>query len=82
MYTKNEMLLEIKRLREEMKSLDFATRNQIINRQNELLEHSRVNVTKGGEVRYYLTKNAKYDEVDDYLTQLINAMYDVCGYCL
>ena len=82
MYTKNEMLLEIKRLREEMKSLDFASRNQIINRQNELLEHSRVNVTKGGEVRYYLTKNAKYDEVDDYLTQLINAMYDVCGYCL
>ena len=82
MYTKNEMLLEIKRLREEMKSLDFATRNQIINRQNELLEHSRVNVTKGGEVRYYLTKNAKYEEVDDYLTQLINAMYDVCGYCL
>ena len=82
MYTKNEMLVEIKRLREEMKSLDFATRTQIINRQNELLEHSRVNVTKGGEVRYYLTKNAKYEEVDDYLTQLINAMYDVCGYCL
>ena len=78
---KEEMLNEIKRLRDEMKNLDFATRNAIINRQNELLEHSHVNVTKGGNVRYYLTKNASCEVVEDYLTQLINAIYDVCGFC-
>ena len=78
---KEEMLNEIKRLRDEMKNLDFATRNAIINRQNELLEHSHVNVTKGGNVRYYLTKNASREVVEDYLVQLINAIYDVCGFC-
>ena len=46
------MLNEIKRLRDEMENLDFATRNAIINRQNELLEHSHINTTKGGKVRY------------------------------
>ena len=78
---KEEMLNEIKRLRDEAKNLDFATRNAIINRQNELLEHSRINVTKGGKVRYYLTKNASREVVEDYLVQLINAIYDVCGFC-
>ena len=78
---KKEMLVEIKRLRDEMENLDFATRNAIINRQNELLEHSHINVTKGGAVRYYLPKTATKDVVEDYLTQLINAMYDVCGFC-
>ena len=78
---KEEMLNEIKRLRDEMKNLDFATRTAIINRQNELLEHSHVNVTKGGKVRYYLPKNASREVVEDYLTQLINAIYDVCGFC-
>ena len=78
---KEEMLNEIKRLRDESKNLDFATRNAIINRQNELLEHSRINVTKGGKVRYYLTKNASREVVEDYLVQLINAIYDVCGFC-
>ena len=75
------MLNEIKRLRDELKNLDFATRNAIINRQNELLEHTRINVTKGGKVRYYLTKNASREVVEDYLAQFINAIYDVCGFC-
>ena len=78
---KKEMLAEIKRLREEMKTLDFNTRSAIINRQNELLELSKVNITKGGAVRYYLPTSATKDAVEDYLTQLINAMYDVCGFC-
>ena len=55
---KKEMLVEIKRLREEMKTLDFNTRSAIINRQNELLELSKVNITKGGAVRYYLPTTA------------------------
>ena len=78
---KEEMLNEIKRLRDETENLDFATRNAIINRQNELLEHSHINTTKGGKVRYYLTKNASREVVEDYLVQLINAIYDVCGFC-
>ena len=78
---KEEMLNEIKRLKDEMKNLDFATRNAIINRQNELLEHTHKNVTKGGKVRYYLTKNASREVVEDYLVQLINAIYDVCRFC-
>ena len=78
---KKEMLVEIKRLREEMETLDFTTRSAIMNRQNELLELSKVNVTKGGAVRYYLPTTATKDAVEDYLTQLINAMYDVCGFC-
>ena len=78
---KKEMLVEIKRLREEMETLDFNTRSAIINRQNELLELSKVNITKGGAVRYYLPTTATKDAVEDYLTQLINAMYDVCGFC-
>ena len=75
------MLNEIERLRDELKNLDFATRNAIIIRQNELLEHTRINVTKGGKVRYYLTKNASREVVEDYLAQFINAIYDVCGFC-
>ena len=78
---KKEMLVEIKRLREEMETLDFNTRSAIINRQNELLELSKVNITKGGAVRYYLPTTATKDAVEDYLTQLINAMYDVCRFC-
>ena len=81
-YTKKELLAEIARIKGEMfDNLSSATYLAVYRRQQELLSASRVNVTAGGAVRYYLTKNAKYEEVDDYLTQLINAMYDVCGYC-
>ena len=79
--TKLEIRNEINRITNEMKNLDITTRIDIMKRQNELLEESRVNVTKNGAVRYYLTKNASIDILDDYLTQLINAMYDVVGYC-
>ena len=81
-YTKKELLAEITRIKGEMfENLSSATYLAVHRRQQELLSASGVNVTAGGAVRYYLTKNAKYNEVDDYLTQLINAMYDVCGYC-
>ena len=81
-YTKKELLAEITRIKGEMfDNLNSGTYLAVHRRQQELLSASRVNVTAGGTVRYYLTKNAKYNEVDDYLTQLINAMYDVCGYC-
>lgn len=80
--TKKELLAEITRIKGEMSdNLSNVTYVAVLRRQQELLEVSKVNVTAGGAVRYYLTKNAKYNEVDDYLTQLINAMYDVCGYC-
>ena len=81
-YTKKELLAEITRIKGEMfDNLNSGTYLAVRRRQQELLSASRVNLTKSGAVRYYLTKNAKYEEVDDYLTQLINAMYDVCGYC-
>ena len=81
-YTKKELQGEIRRIKDEMAdNLDTKTYMRVMRRQQELLEVSKVNVTAGGKVRYYLTKNPKIEEVDDYLTQLINAMYDICGYC-
>ena len=83
MYTKKDMLDEIKRIKDEMAFvLDTDVYMAVFRRQQELLEISKINVTASGTVRYYLTKNAKYNEIDDYLNQLINAMYDVCGFCL
>lgn len=79
MMTKNEMLKEIENIKREISKLDFDTQLAVYRRKDELLKESKVNVTKNGKVRYYLTKNAKYEEVDDFLTQLINAVYDVCG---
>ena len=80
--TKKDLQVEIRRIKDEMAdNLDTKTYMRVMRRQQELLEISKVNVTAGGKVRYYLTKNPKIEEVDDYLTQLINAMYDICGYC-
>ena len=82
MYTKKDMLDEIKRIKDEMAFvLDTDVYMAVFRRQQELLEISKINVTASGTVRYYLIKNAKYNEIDDYLNQLINAMYDVCGFC-
>ena len=82
MYTKKDMLDEIKRIKDEMAFvLDADVYMAVFRRQQELLEISKINVTASGTVRYYLIKNAKYNEIDDYLNQLINAMYDVCGFC-
>ena len=82
MYTKKDMLDENKRIKDEMAFvLDTDVYMAVFRRQQELLEISKINVTASGTVRYYLTKNAKYNEIDDYLNQLINAMYDVCGFC-
>lgn len=80
--TIEEMREEISRIKGEIKTnLDFQTQMAIMKRREELMLHSGVNTTASGAVRYYLTKNASYKEVDDYLTQLINAMYDIVGYC-
>lgn len=82
MVSKKELLDEIRRIKGEMAdNLETRTYMVVMRRQQELMERSKVNITAGGKVRYYLTKNAKYEEVDDYLTQLINAMYDIVGYC-
>ena len=63
------------------KNLDSSTEWAVWKRQDELLEATAVNKTKSGVVRHYLTKSASYKEVDNYLDCLINAMYDVCGFC-
>ena len=82
MHTKKVLRDEIDRIKVNMyKKLDYETREEVLDRFHKLLTKSKVNVTKSGTVRYYLTKNASYDEIDDYLTQLINAVYDVVGYC-
>lgn len=77
---KKEMLNEINKIKKELLGLDFDTQLAIYRRRDELLNESKVNVTGCGKIRYYLTKNAKYEEVEDFLTQLINAVYDVCGH--
>ena len=81
--TKNEMLNELKRLRKAVyETTDFNTNLKITKRHGELLELSNVNVTANGQVRHYLPKAANKTQVDDFLTQYINAIYDVLGYCL
>ena len=82
MHTKKVLRDEIDRIKVDIYGkLDYETRKGVFDRFHQLLTKSNVNVTKNGTVRYYLTKNASYDEIDDYLTQLINAVYDVVGYC-
>ena len=77
-----ELRNEIDRIKVDIyKKLDMETRKAVFDRFHQLLTESNVNVTSNGVVRYYLTKNASLDVLDDYLTQLINSMYDVVGYC-
>lgn len=81
--TKAKMLNEIDRMKQRIyRELDFDTRKAIMYRQNELMNMTGINKTKGGEQRFYLTKSASKPQVDDYLTTLINAQYDVMGRCL
>ena len=82
-YTVKEMRNEIDRMKQQIyRTLDFETRKAIHYRQIELMEATGVNKTKGGVQKYYLNKSEKKEVVDDYLTTLINAQYDVMGRCL
>ena len=81
--TKMEMVNEIDRMKQRIyRELDFETRKGIFYRQMELMDRTGINKTKSGEQRYYLTKSASKKVVDDYLTTLINATYDILGECL
>ena len=82
-HTKMEMINEIDRMKQRIyRELDFETRKAIMYRQIELMDESGINKTKNGVQRYYLTKNASKKVVDDYLTTLINAVYDTLGHDL
>ena len=77
-----EMRNEIERMQQRIyRELDFETRKAIMYRQIELMDNTGINKTSNGIQRYYLTKNASKAVVDDYLTTLINAQYDVMGRC-
>lgn len=81
--TKLEMVNEIDRMKQVIyRTLDFDTRKAIMYRQIELMDRTGINKTKNGVQRYYLTKTASKMVVDDYLTTLINATYDVLGHGL
>ena len=81
--TRLEMINEIDRMKQQIyRTLDFETRKAIMYRQIELMDRTGINKTKNGVQRYYLTKSAKKEVVDDYLTTLINAQYDILGRCL
>lgn len=78
-----EMRNEIDRMKQRIyRELDFETRKAIMYRQMDLMDMTGINKTKGGEQKYYLTKSASKKQVDDYLTTLINAQYDILGRCL
>ena len=82
-HTKIEMINEIDRMKQVInKTLDIETKKAIMYRQIELMDETGVNKTKNGTQRYYLTKNASKKVVDDYLTTLINAVYDILGHDL
>ena len=77
-HTKMEMINEIDRMKQRIyRELDFETRKAIMYRQIELMDETGINKTKSGVQRYYLPKNASKKVVDDYLTTLINATYDI-----
>lgn len=82
--TVKEMRNEIDRMKQGIyRTLDFETRKAIMYRQMELMDRTGINVTsRNGVQKYYLTKSASKKQVDDYLTTLINAQYDVIGRCL
>ena len=81
--TRLEMINEIDRMKQQIyRTLDFETRKAIMYRQIELMDRTGINKTKNGVQRYYLTKSASKEVVDDYLTTLINAQYDILGRCL
>ena len=81
--TRLEMINEIDRMKQRIyRELDFETRKAIMYRQMDLMDMTGINKTKGGEQKYYLTKSASKKQVDDYLTTLINAQYDILGRCL
>lgn len=81
--TKLEMRNEIERINQRIyRELEFETRKAIYERHHELLDHTGINKTKGGVIRYYLPKSASKEVVEDYLAQLINTCYDVLGYYL
>lgn len=81
--TRLEMINEIDRMKQGIyRTLDFETRKAIMYRQIELMDRTGINKTKNGVQRYYLTKSASKEVVDDYLTTLINAQYDIIGRCL
>ena len=80
--TSKEMRNEIERIMDGIyQNLDPKTTGAITRRKQELMRKTRVNTTKAGTQRYYLPSSATKEVVEDYLTNLINAMYDVCGYC-
>jgi hypothetical protein len=82
-HTKEQLKNEIDRIKQVIyRTLDFDTRKAIMYRQLELMDKTGINKTKNGVQRYYLTKNAKKEVVDDYLECLINATYDVLGHDL
>ena len=72
-----EMRNEIDRMKQRIyRELDFETRKAIMYRQMDLMDMTGINKTKGGE------QSASKKQVDDYLTTLINAQYDILGRCL
>ena len=80
---KQELKDEIYRLKTELyRQIDYDTRMAIMKREMELAEMSGVNKTKNGTVRHYLTSNASKKVLEDYLTNMINAQYDILGRCL
>jgi hypothetical protein len=76
--TINEMRNEIKRIKFALLELPVEQNLAVLRRMDELLLHSGVNTTPSGNVRCYLPKCATKAQVEDYLTQYINALYD-CG---
>ena len=81
--TKQELKDEVYRLKTELyRQIDYDTRMAIMKREMELAEMTKVNVTKGGKVRHYLPSSASKKVVEDYLTNMINAQYDILGRCL
>ena len=77
---KQELKDEIYRLKTELyRQIDYDTRMAIMKREMELAEMSGVNKTKNGTVRHYLTSNASKKVLEDYLTNMINAQYDILG---
>lgn len=77
------MKLTIKEMKEEVKRINKANyENLTSSQQFEISNLHAKYIKESGYSRQYLATTSKKDEVENFLTCLINANYDITGTCL
>jgi len=75
--------MTIKELREEIKRIQERMYNELkSNVEIKILDLRNEYLKNKGYTKHYMTSNMKKAELETYLECLINANYDILGYCL